>query len=396
MSDLDEPPMATVNALVVSPPATVWGAQLYLLDQVDALRERGVQLTLASPSGTPFADAWVERGFPLLDLPLELHDGLRQAGSEKRTGVASMFRSALGVAKGIGTIVKISRDFDMMYSFAMRSHLEVAIAGRRTKTPVALDLVNIVRPGLGRRALRAAARLATLTVANSKASADVLGDKPAVQIIHPAIDLDRFHPGPRDEVVFAELSDGVERPLIAIIGRIDVRKGIQVLIEAMTMATGKAADARVIVVGEAGTGPTEFADRLQLDAHEQLGDRVLFTGRRSDVPDIMRAVDVVVMASVAEPFGLSALEAQACRTAVVGSNSGGLVEFVEHDATGLLFEPMNATALARAIERIFDEPEHTSSMIDEAERRANPARGLEAQYDELAQMYRDVAARSVR
>lgn len=384
-----------VNALVVSPPATVWGAQLYLLDQVDALRDRGVHLTLASPSGTPFADAWTERGYPLLDLPLVLHDGLREAGSDQRTGLGSMFRSARGVVKGIGTISKISRDFDMMYSFAMRSHLEVALAGRRTKTPVALDLVNIVRPGLGRRALHTAARLATLTIANSKAAAEVLGDKPAVQIIHPAIDLGRFHPGPRDEELFTELSGGVDRPLVAIIGRIDVRKGVQVLVEAMTMVTGTAAHARLVVVGEAGTGPTEFADRLKIDAHDQLGDRVLFTGRRSDVPDIMRAIDVLVMASVAEPFGLSALEAQASRTAVVGSNSGGLVEFVEHDVTGLLVPPMDAEALARAIERVFDEPDHTARMIEEAERRANPARGLEAQYDELAQMYRDVASGTV-
>ena len=224
----------------------------------------------------------------------------------------------------------------------------------------------------------------------------MLGERPAVRIIHPGIDLDRFHPGARDEALYAELSGGVERPLVAIIGRIDVRKGVQVLIEAMTLVSGPAAEARVVVVGEAGTGPTEFADQLKIDALEQLGDRVLFTGRRSDVPSIMRAIDVLVMASVAEPFGLSALEAQACRTAVVGSNSGGLVEFVEHDVTGLLFEPMNATELARAIERIFDEPGHTAQMIDEAERRANPARGLEAQYDDLAQMYRDVAARTVR
>lgn len=387
--------MSDINALVVSPPATVWGAQLYLLDQVEPLRERGVNLTLASPRGSPFADEWESRGLPLRDVPLELHEGLRRSGSEARPSVMSLLRSGTGVVKGIGMIARVSREFDMMYSFAMRSHLEVAIAGRRTKTPVALDLVNIVRPGLGRRALRAAARLATLTVANSRASADVLGDKPKVRIIHPGIDLHRFHPAPRNEALYTELSGGVDRPLVAIIGRIDVRKGVQVLVDAMARVSGAAAKARLVVVGEAGTGPTEFAEQLKRDAAAKLGDRVLFTGRRSDVPDIMRAVDILVMASVAEPFGLSALEAQACRTAVVGTNSGGLIEFVEHEVTGLLVPPTQADPLARAIERIFDEPELRQAMLDEAERRANPARGLEAQFDELAQMYRDVANRNV-
>ena len=149
------------------------------------------------------------------------------------------------------------------------------------------------------------------------------------------------------------------------------------------------------MVGESGTGPTDFADELRRDAAERLGDRVLFTGRRSDIPDIMRAVDVVVMASVAEPFGLSALEAMACGTPVIGTAAGGLVEFVEHEVTGLLVPPLESEPIARAIERVLGDDELRNRMILEAERRAVPARGLEAQYDELAQMYRDVTTRSV-
>lgn len=386
---------AHVRALVVSPPATVWGAQLYLLDQVTPLHERGVDLTLASPAGSPFAEAWVGRGFPLLDLDLELHEGLRRPGSESRPGPRSMLRSVGGVGRGIRTVADASQHFDMLYSFAMRSHLEVAIAGRRTATPVALDLVNIVRPGLGRTALRMAARLATLTVANSSASAAVLGRSARVRVIHPGIDLCRFRPAPADPALRAELSGGCDRPLVAIIGRIDVRKGVQVLVDAMAQLTGASSSARLVVVGEAGTGPTDFADQLRRDASELLGDRVLFAGRRSDIPDVIRAVDLVVMASFAEPFGLSALEAQACGTPVIGTDAGGLVEFVEHEVTGLLVPPKESAPLARAIERVFDEPSLTAAMVAEAQRRANPARGLEAQYDDLATMYRDVVEGSV-
>lgn len=387
--------MTDVHALVVSPPATVWGAQLYLLDQVEPLRERGVSLTLATPSGTPFADAWTQRGFDLLDLPLELHEGLRKAGSEQRPGVGSIVRSGTGVVRGVRAIAAAARDFDMMYSFAMRSHLETAVAGRLTGTPVALDLVNIVRAGLGRRVLRLAARLATLTVANSHATAAALGDAPAVRVIHPGIDLRRFHAAPVDVELRDELTGGVDRPLIAIIGRIDVRKGVQYVVDAVELLDGPTKDARLVVVGEAGTGPTEFADSLRADAERRLGDRVVFTGRRSDIPDVMRAVDVLVMASVAEPFGLSALEAQACRTPVIGTDAGGLPEFVEHEVTGLLVPPCEPEPLAEAIGRILTDDELRAEMVDEAERRANPARGLAAQYDELAQMYRDVASGDV-
>lgn len=385
-----------VSVLVVSPPAEVWGAQLYLLDQVEALKSRNVDLTLGTPRGTPFANAWQEQGFPLVHLDLQLHEGLRQSGSADRPGLSSVLKSGLGVAKAVRTVRKAASDFDVLHSFAMRSHLEVATAGRLTKTPVALDLVNIVRPGVGRRVLQAAAGLARLTVANSQASADVLKPGTRVKIIHPGVDLNRFSPGPRNEQLRAELSGGVDRRLVAIIGRIDVRKGVQTLVEAMSKASGIAGDARLVVVGEAGTGPVEFADQLKADAKELLGDRVLFAGRRADIPEILRTVDVLVNASVAEPFGLTVLEAQACNTPVIATNAGGVVEFVEHEVTGLLVPPLDAAAMTAAVERILTDDELVERMSAKALANANPGRGLEAQYDEIADMYRSVAEGGTR
>lgn len=383
-----------ISVLVVSPPAEVWGAQLYLLDQVAALADRGIALTLGTPKGTPFADAWVERGFPLLDLDLTLHEGLRRPGSSERPGVGSLIRSVIGVIKGIDVVRKAASEFDALHSFAMRSHLEVALAGRLTRTPVALDLVNIVRPGIGRRVLQTAANLATLTVANSRASGSVLHPETRVRVIHPGVDLNRFTPADPNPVLRRELEGETERPLVAIVGRLDVRKGVQTLVDAMAQATGAAADARLIVVGEAGTGPVEYAEQLKADAAARLGDRVLFAGRRSDIADILRNVDVLVNASVAEPFGLTVLEAQAVGTPVIATRAGGVVEFVEHEQTGLLVAPESADQLARAIERILDDRELASEMTKKALALANPDRGLLAQYDEIASMYRSVAAGS--
>ncbi len=156
------------------------------------------------------------------------------------------------------------------------------------------------------------------------------------------------------------------------------------------------ANAQLVVVGDVGTGPPEFAAQLKLDAHHALGDRVRFVGRRSDVADIMRAIDVLVVASESEPFGLTALEAQASGTPVIGTNAGGLPEFVEHEVTGLLVPPFEPEPLARAIERVLAGGGCIDAMVTKAEQRARPARGLEAQYDQIAQMYRDVAAGTVR
>lgn len=387
--------MDIVNALLVSPPAPVWGAQIFLLDQLDGLRERGIHLSLGTTGDSPFAEAWRERGLTPVELGLQTHAGLRVEGSSSRPGVSALATMSTAVVANARRLATVAKRYDMLYSFSLTTHLETALAGHLARRPVALDVVDLVKPGVGQRVLRTAARLATLTVANSTATASVLGSAGPVRIIHPGIDLDRFRPGPPPASLRAELSGDPDRPLVGVVGRLDEGKGIHVLVDAMARLTGESSDARLVVVGDKGTDTTDYADRLRKRALDVLGDRVRFVGRRHDIPEIMRAIDVLVVAAVAEPFGLTALEAQASRTPVIGTDAGGLPEFVEHDVTGLLVPPLDVARLAAAIERMLDDEHLRNRVVDEAERRANPARGLDAQYDELARMYHDVAARTV-
>jgi glycosyltransferase involved in cell wall biosynthesis len=384
-----------VTALLVSPPAPVWGAQIYLLNQLDSLRERGVDLSLGTTGDSPFAEEWRKRGLPLVELGLHPHLGLRVEGSSSRPGVASLAKMSGAVADNARRLATVARRYDMLYSFSLPTHLETALAGRMSRTPVALDLVDIVRPGLGQRVLRTAARLASLTVANSAATASVLGSVGPVRIIYPGIDLARFHPGAPPAGLRAELTGDPESPLVGVVGRLDEGKGIHVLVEAMALLEGDLANTRLVVVGDKGTDTTDYADRLRRRADAALGERVRFVGRRDDIPEIMRSLDVLVVAAAAEPFGLTALEAQASRTPVIGTNAGGLPEFVEHEVSGLLVPPLDARRLAEAIERMLSDRPLRERIVDEAEHRANPARGLEAQYDDLSRMYRDVASRTV-
>lgn len=380
-----------VRVLVVSPPASVWGAQLFLLSQLDALNERGVELTLATAADSDFATEWRARGQPLVDLDIERPDGLTVPGTTRRQGPASLARTLREVVRTGRRVAAVAADFDMLFSFSLATHPAVAVAGRIKRVPVALDVVDLVRPGIGRVVLRASARIAQLTVANSQATADTVGDRAAVRIIQPGIDLDRFHPGEPPEGLRDELTGGADVKLIGIVGRLDYRKGAHVLVEAMARLPEELHDTRLVVVGDTGTGPAEYTAELRATAAEVLGDRVLFLGRRDDVADIMRALDVLVVASASEPFGLTALEAQASRTPVIGTRAGGLPEFVIHEETGLLVPPFEADALADALQRLLTDDALRSRLVDAAERRANPARGLEAQSDALAQMYRDVA-----
>jgi glycosyltransferase involved in cell wall biosynthesis len=87
--------------------------------------------------------------------------------------------------------------------------------------------------------------------------------------------------------------------------------------------------------------------------HARPGARVVFTGRRDDVPAVTAALDVAVLPSYREAQGLVILEAMALSRPVVASNVGGIPEMIEDGVTGLLVPPRDPPALAGAITRLL-------------------------------------------
>jgi len=89
-----------------------------------------------------------------------------------------------------------------------------------------------------------------------------------------------------------------------------------------------------------------------------IDDRVIFTGERADVPDLLAAADVAVHCSVdPEPFGLVILEAMAAGRAVIASNAGGPAEIIEAGNSGLLTRPGDHSELGEAMLRVLTDRE---------------------------------------
>lgn len=152
---------------------------------------------------------------------------------------------------------------------------------------------------------------------------------------------------------------------LLFVGRLVERKGVDVLLRAFA-SLGDIANARLVVVGD---GPER--ERLQSLARE-LGvqERVDFLGRVSD--DALRAeyasARVFVLPAIVdsrgdtEGLGVVLLEAMNSRVPVVASDSGGIVDIVEHEKTGLLVPPGDVTALAAALRRLATEPAYAARL----------------------------------
>jgi len=382
-----------VRVLVVSRPSRVWGAQLRLLLTAPGLRERGVELTLAVPDGNPLAERWRAAGLDLVSLPPPGPDELRRADG-RRAGPLGLTRAARTAAAGAWRLSRLARDYDLLLSFSRHTHVEAAVAGRLARRPVVLEVVDIVRPGLGQRVQQGAARLATVVVANSRATASTLGSAPRdLRVIHPGVDVARFTPGPPDPALRSRLSGGRNAPVVAIVGRLDPGKGIELVARAMGTADHHPhlAAAVLAVVGDRGVAAEEYDEQLRSEVTAALGDRAVFTGRIEDVPGVLRSSDVLVNASDAEPFGRSILEAQACAVPVVAAEGGGVPEFVEHGRTGLLFPPGDARRLADALERVLADRTEAEAMAAAAHQQAVSDFATDDRFDVLAALYREVA-----
>jgi glycosyltransferase involved in cell wall biosynthesis len=120
-------------------------------------------------------------------------------------------------------------------------------------------------------------------------------------------------------------------------------------------------DAHLLVVGEGSRREALEAQAASLgllgsdasNPRSELGRRVIFTGRRDDVPAVTAALDVAVLPSYREAQGLSILEAMALSRPVVASAVGGIPEMIEDGRSGLLVPPHDRDALARAVSRLL-------------------------------------------
>lgn len=145
---------------------------------------------------------------------------------------------------------------------------------------------------------------------------------------------------------------------VLFVGRLVERKGVRHLIEAMQLLSGSRA--RLVVVGEGPERPEleALAQRLQVT------DRVVFRGKVSDAAlrEAYAGADAFVLPAVldargdTEGLGVVLLEAMQHSVPVIASRTGGIVDIVEDEASGLLVPPGDAPALAAALDRVLGDP----------------------------------------
>ncbi len=196
--------------------------------------------------------------------------------------------------------------------------------------------------------------------------AEYYGVDPAkVTIVPCGVNLKLFQPLPQQDSK-KEIAFNPEDFLITYVGRLEERKGIKTLLEAIAQVDDPRIQA-VIVGGPVSEKPflswsslTEEPFKSYADLIDQLGiaSQVTFTGGKpqEQLSKYYSAADVTVIPSYYEPFGMTAIEAMACGSSVIASRVGGLKTSVIENEVGALFEPRNVQQLAEQIKILLDQP----------------------------------------
>ena len=209
-----------------------------------------------------------------------------------------------------------------------------------------------------------------------------------VQTCYSGLDLDRV-PGTADGGTVRARHGFDDRTfLVGTVANLFPHKGYQHLIRALSLAKQQLPDLGCLIVGEGDPGYRAELARQTRDLG--LGEQVVFTGFQPDVYPYLAAMDLFVLSSVREAFGIALLEAMAMGRPIVATKVGGVPEVVEDGVTGLLVPPADPASLARAILTLAEAPDLRRTLGQAGARRvrerfhvAKMARQIEAVYEEV-------------
>jgi len=194
------------------------------------------------------------------------------------------------------------------------------------------------------------------------------------------------------KVLAKELGLDPETNFIGFVGRVSKDKGVSFILEAFKKIKPKLSGYHVAIVGE---GTDEYINFLKnLAKRLQIEDYIHFTGFKKNVWQYYRALDCKILPSIDindipfEGIPQSLLEAMICECPVIGSKSGGIVNIIDHEKTGLLFDTADASDLAQKILQTLQDEEATKKRVESARNHVRKHHTIDTMGRNIIRLYR--------
>ena len=253
----------------------------------------------------------------------------------------------------------------------------VVLAGGRPSRTAAVTHVRDCLPAgaVSSATLRLIARRSSVVLANSHYTArSVRAAAPGarLEVVHNPVDVRRFDPErvDRERARAALGAAGRSGVLLGVVAQLSPWKGQDTAVEATGLLAAAGADVHLLLIGSAKftASATRFDNESYVAALKAriaelgIGDRVSWLGEREDIPELMGALDILLLPSHEEPFGRALIEAMSLGVPVLATEVGGPGEIIRDGVQGRLLPPRDARAWADAVSELAAHPEIAREM----------------------------------
>ncbi len=363
-----------MKILQVCSASEMGGGEVHIADLVRGLASRGHAVYLAVRPESPLRGSLAGVIASWHEMPLRNSLDLQ---------------SARAIAK-----LTIDHGIDIVHAHMGRDYLVAALACKQTSDAKLVltrhHYLPLKRGALYRWMLSDAA--VVIAVSDSvRASVIERLQLPAerVRTLPNWIDPERFKPADRDaaRAMFRARSNIV----VACIGQLTPAKGQEEFVRAAASLARIRTDVEFLIAGEENDEGRSFTHSLeQLADSLGLGDKLRFLGRVRHIPELLAAVDVVVVPSWDEGFSLVTIEAMAARRAVLASNVGGIAGIIKDNVTGLMFPPRDVHALTDKLLWLVSDAPLRERLSMQGQRDVYSRFGRDQIIDQIESLYLEV------
>ncbi len=291
--------------------------------------------------------------------------------SEARTCGVNPLMDAIALL----SLVRVFRrgQYDVVHTHSSKAGILARLAARIARVPVVVHTVHgwgfndrqrpLVRNAyvsLERWWARFTDALITVTPRDAERGLSIgIGQPGLYTTIRSGIDIARFGASrQRREAVRAELGLAKSDRVVISVMRLTPQKAPLDLIDAVARLVRDVPDARVVIVGDGPLRNAVETRRRELG----LGKRLILTGIRRDVPELLSAADVLALSSLWEGLPRVIPQAMAAGLPVVATAIDGSAEAIVHGETGILVPPRDPAALGAALAALLRDPERARAM----------------------------------
>jgi glycosyltransferase involved in cell wall biosynthesis len=342
------------------------GQEIRILTETRWLLEHGWDALIAcQPSSRLLVEA---RAAGLPAVPLPMRSALDVA--------AFVALRRLVAIRGVALLHTHSSIDSWLATLAARSRHRPVVRSRHVSIPVPRRRALVYR--LADRVLTSGDAIKAIVVRAGVPEARVVS-------IPAGVDTARFHPGVSGKTLRDEL--GLSGPVVGLVANVRGSKGHRYFLEAARTVLAARPEARFLVVGD-GVGLDDVRRRVRELGLERA---VILTGFRRDIPEVMAALDVLVLPSVkSEATSQVIPQALAVGTPVVATAVGGIPEIVHDGENGLLAPPADAAALAGAILSLLADPERARAMARAGQSLVRGRYTVDAMMERTTAVYREL------